>query len=612
MLGLLVEVKPYRDESLLGYLHRTATANGLSGVFVTDLFKSAVCSSTSTNGILGTMSSRWQGIAREIGTPSTRPMPLWNLRRRRFCSKCLAEAPYWRATWDLSLATACPKHRILLRDVCEHCGQPFDWTQHLALTCPACGANIRDMPTRCSVNADELWLSAELKRVLEERKAGRALHIEHLALEDFHELVFRLGACATRTTTAKPLKIADSGSLVTASPICKEGAAMLRDWPQGFLRAIQRIRVERESVRGWKLGEALGPLYDEIFEKLPDARFQFLRDALEKFLLENWQAPLALRHRRIGEAAVAMHRWLPIREAASRLRIESAIVARVIGTGEVAGQAHSYESGRVAHVVDLASLEAVANELRSAISLCDAARRLGLSKERATKLIDAGFLRAWGGAPRAGETWFIGTSELERLLAVGATAPLVTDESRGHVCFADLLKYTVREEESFKTLLRACIDGTIEVVGVTNADRKLCRWLFERHSVIALLNRSSRADRKLLTVVEVAKRLAIKQEMAYALTRHGAIKSRIVKIKGRLTSLVHPGDLDAFQRRYILGSELAKLLGCNPKSLIDLLLRHGIPPEGGPRSEKQPCRQYYWKRSKRLVDYLHQKSQPSI
>jgi hypothetical protein len=269
---------------------------------------------------------------------------------------------------------------------------------------------------------------------------------------------------------------------------------MLRDWPQGFIRVTQRIRVERESVEAWKLGEALGPLYDEIFEKLSDAKFQFIRDALEKFLLGNWQAPLALRHRRLGEAAVAMHRWLPIREAASRLRLEPAIIARVVGTGEVAGHAHSYESGRVTHAVDLASLEVVADELRSAISLRDAARRLGLSKERAVQLVTAGFLRALGGSPRAGEAWFIGTSELERLLAVGAVAPLNTGEHREYVCFADLLKYAVREEDSFKTLIQACVDGAIEVVGTTNADRKPCHWIFERHAVADLLDRSSRIE----------------------------------------------------------------------------------------------------------------------
>lgn len=610
-LGLLIAVKPYRDESLPGFLHRTAEANGLDGMFVTALFRSAICSSNGAGSLMEKMLPRWQGIAQEIGTPSTRPMPLWNLRRRRFCSICLAEAPYWRAQWDLSLATACPKHKIPLRDACQRCGQHFDWTQHPALACPTCGAIIPGMPTRSRANPDEIWLSTELRRLLGGRKVGRARHIEHLALDDFHELVFRLGACAARATANKPLKIPDSGSLATASPICRDGAAMLRDWPQGFIRVTQRIRVERESVGTWKLGEALGPLYDEIFEKLSDAKFQFIRDALEKFLLGNWQAPLALRHRRLGEAAVALHRWLPIREAASRLRLDPAIVARVIQTGEITGHAHSYKSGRVAQVVDMASLEIIADDLRNAISLRDAARRLGLSKERTVHLVNAGFLRALGGSPRAGEAWFIGTSELERLLAVGAAAPLVTIESREYVCFADLLKYSVREEDSFRTLFQACVGGAIQVVGVTNADRKPCHWIFERHSVTALLNRSSHVGRDMLTVENVAELLEVKQEVAYALVRHGTLKCRTVNVKGRPTRLVMPRDIDAFQGNYILGSELAKQLGRSPKSLANLLHQEGIAPAGGPTSTRRPCRQYYWKRSKSLDDYLRKNVKPS-
>jgi len=608
MLGLLVQVKPHADESLPGYLHGLAEANGLSGVLVVERFKSEIATGDELNRILPSANPSWLHIARELGAPSTRPMPVWNLRRRRFCGKCLAEKAYRRASWDLSLVTVCSRHRVQLHDACPHCRKPLDWNAHMTAACPACGGVLADDKDGTPAETGQLWLARELTRRPGSSAIRKNRCLAHLKLEELHELAFRLGACASRPNARKPLKIADSASLEIAFSICASGAAMLRDWPSGFSKCLDRIRVERNVQNTWKLAAALGPLYREIFERLPGPAFQFVRDALEKYMLDTWQAPLALRHRRLSVATIATHRWLPVDEAAARLTLSPAIVARVVEVGEVVGRYQKYESGRVACIVDTASLGKVADELRGAMTVEEVAQRFGLSKSRVVRVIDTGLLKVWGGAPRAGAMWFIGKNMVEELLRIGSKAPPVMDMGGDKVSFAHLLRYVAREENAFDAIMTASTNGTIKIVGLLGSGTRICDWVFERKAVNELLNQAKPARATELSIIEAATALAVKQEVAYALVRNGAIKSYERRILGRSARFVQLRDLEAFQRKYVFGSELAKWLARSPKSIVQLLLREGVAPAGGPTIAEGPCRQYYWRRSKKLTTFICKKT----
>jgi len=603
MLGLLVHVEAHAGESLPGYLHRLGEANGLSGVFVTNLFKAEIRTSDDMLDSVAAIDPNWRGIAREMAAPSTRPMQLWNLRRRRFCGQCLAENGFRRAAWDLSLVTCCTKHRVRLRDTCRHCGKTFDWKEHATPWCSVCGGDLCDKGGANKADTSELWLVRELQFRLEGNASHRDGQLGHLALGELHEFGFRIGACASRPKARRPLKIADSGSLAEAAPVAAGAAALLQHWPCGFAQGLDRIRSERGRENVWKLGDAFGPIYREIYDHLPGPAFQFARDAVEQYVLDKWEAPLALRHRRLHIAAVEGHRWLSVDDAANRVGLDSAIVARVADAGELTCRSQVYDSGRVARVVDVAKLQEIADELRGTVTVEKAAGMLGLSKKRVVRLINAGILKAWGGKPSAGTTWHIGRSALENVLRLVMGAPSIERIDDDKVCLADMMRYTAREDGAFCAILTGVMNGTIKIAGTMKTERRIRGWVFERSAINDHLDRPVRfADE--IGIVAVADILRIKQEVAYALVEHGAIRSRARKINGRETRVVRTQDIESFQAKYMFGSALAKSLGCSPKSLVSRLLTLGIRPAGGPVSTKRPCRQYYWKRSDRLNSML--------
>jgi hypothetical protein len=604
MLGLIVEDNSYGDESLPAYLHRLAEANALSGVFLTERFKSEICSAQGMKDLVGEMDVRWRDIARELAAPQTRPMPMWNLRRRRFCRKCLAEKSYWRISWDLSLVTCCIKHKVPLRDTCRHCGSPLDWTEHITTSCPACGGDLADTGDVGEADSSEVWLVRELQHAFA-TDSRRASHLRHLSYTELHELVFRIGACASRPKARKPLKIAESGSVATASAICASAAVMLRRWPSGFAQGLDRIQMTREAGKTWKLVVALGPIYREIFDGLLGRPYQFIRDAIESYLLRKWEAPLALRHRRLHADTVTNHGWLSVEEAAHRVDLPPAIVSRAAALGEVCSRSQIYPNGRIARVVDISSLQSIAMNLRRSISVKEAACKLGLSKRRVVQLIDANFLKVWGGKPVAGTAWFIERSGVEDLLRPGSNAPLCQEILSSQVSFAQLMRCAARGDKTFNVILEATFTGTISVAGMTDADRRICDWIFERVAVKSLLNSSAFTSASEVNIVEAARILGVKQEVIYALVRQRVIKSRMRRINGRQTRFVRLADLAAFRKSYVFGSELATSLNCSPKTMAKVLYASGIVAFGGPTLAKRPCRQYYWRRSPKLDEITH-------
>lgn len=601
MLDLLVQVDSHVGEGLPGYLHRLAEANGLSGAFVVDRFKIMASEDDAAINELVGANPGWIEFSREMQTPRTRPMPTWNLRHRRFCPSCLSENSFWRAAWDLSLVTACPIHNIPLRDTCRHCNERFLWKMHIAKCCPRCGRALasadEDLPI---ADAGEVWLAKELTQRLIASNRHRSQHTKQLGLEDFHELAFRLGACAFRPTARKPLKVQNSGSLDIARPIAVAAARLLRDWPSSFSRGLDRIRADRNSASQWKLGAALGPIYHQIFDGLPGVEFKFVRAAFDNYVQEKWQAPLALRHRNLSSTTILMHRWLPIDEISARLELQPSTVARVVNAGEVASRTKTYKSGRTACVVDSVELGRIADELRVALTAEQAADVLGLKTTRIGQLIQKGLLKVWGGSPAAGAAWLISRRHVTALLAFGARAPVLQCEDWSKISIDHVLRYVVNAHDDFGAIMTGIVNGDVKVVGALKAIRQVGDWIVEREQIERLLNRSRLKNDGELTVVELAEVLGVKQEVAYALVRNGHIRSHEQRSGKRTARFVRSTDIDLFRRDYHFGSALAEVFGKSCKSVVNYLKQRNINPAGGPTVTDRPCRQYYWRRTKRL------------
>lgn len=609
---MLIQCVSYADESLPGYLHRRAEANGLDGGLVIELFKSS--NDGDDTSLPQNLARRpwWAGIAGQLRCPLTRPMPLWNIRRRRFCAQCLIEEPYWRAAWDLSLVTACWRHKTRLAESCPHCSAHLSWHLHAIDRCPACLKSLYKVEMlQLDADDDELWLAKELTQRLIGSNRHRSAHTKHLSLGAFHELVFRLGACSVRPKARKPLKVAGSDHLDVTIPIALAGAGLLRNWTHGFFTALDKIRRERGVAYQWQLGTALGPIYYEIFEGLADPDYLFVRDAFEAYLLEHWEAPLTLRYKQLSREVIEGHRWQPIEKIANQTNVDPSFILRLVDTGQIASREINYDGGRTDRVIDAVELTKVAPELRSTLTVAQAAEMLGVKRSRISQLISAGIIQIWGGAPAQGAHWRLRRTSIEAIAECGQVVPFLSGIGDGQVSVNYLLRYRVNEEKVFQAFMSGILSGEITIVGVGSHRRQIRDWIVEKAEVGKLLYEASSRNSNDLTVIDTANELKVKQEVAYALVRNGLIKSRQV-VAGKATALMVTNHaIAAFRRKYIFGSELAKTLKTSPKSILPLLRDKGIHPAAGPTVATRFCRQYVWPRSTRLEDVISMKANNS-
>ena len=604
IFGMLIDVAPFAEESLLGFLHRLASANGLNASTLIDEFTYGGDDSICELAMIAKKHWSWPLIAAELITPSTQPMPVWNLRRRRYCAHCLSEGNYWRAAWDLSLVTTCNRHQVELIDSCPICGQDLFWHRQSAYCCPHCGHELASVLTNAApASFGELWLSSEFIQRLSQRTMSRN-HLSHLDLCALHQLAFRLGSRAAYPEASKPMKVTDARTLAVAREIAKSAAQCLNDWPRGLFSTLNQIRQVRKAHSGWKVRTALGPIFRELMALRADADYGFLRDAFQEYLHAHWPGPLSFRQRRLCADTVTTHKWVPIRKTAEKYYITRSLIERLADFGQISSQSQDYASGRKGRVVNSEEVRALSERLRMATTVEDASLLLGLSKVRIKQLLRAEILTSWGGPPKPGARWCISRDSIDKLGACGHDAPDQVHLHRGEQSLGHLLRYCVNDEESFLRLISAILRHDINVVGKMSGQRGLGGWVVDHGKVDEVLKGNRIQTATDLTLVEASIRLGVKQEVAYALVRGGLLQSHQLKIGRRVVLLTSTQALETFSQNYAFGTELAAMLHTTPKMLVSQLERKGIRPAAGPTVAESLCRQYCWHRTATLQSLI--------
>lgn len=333
-----------------------------------------------------------------IPDPCGLPVRYWNLTRPRFCPACLAEDSYWRAAWDLKYVTACSHHRVRLRDVCEACGRRLSWRRQSLLTCP-CGSDLSAQSSELAGAECGALATEVITRLLKGGPSRDSLfpELKHLGLEALLKLVHFLGAYAV-AAGGKPQKIAGLDSVTIAEQVCREGAASLLAWPDGFEHFLERqIERYRQSEASGRLQKHYGPLYRALFATFRDQDHAFLRTALDAHVGKSWQGQLARRNSRLSEQVRESHDWVPLKKAAQALGVRSQAVLKFIETGKLEGRVYQTAGGRTFGSVSRASLDALVEARTHWVTLKDLREQLGLSRKRATALMAAGVIRPFSG-----------------------------------------------------------------------------------------------------------------------------------------------------------------------------------------------------------------------
>ncbi|MGA4046714.1 hypothetical protein ACI2VF_08815 [Ralstonia nicotianae] len=413
-------------------------------------------------------------------------------------------------------------------------------------------------------------------------------------MSEFHELALRVGVRGTIVNTNKPLKLKAAGALTVAAPIAEGAGKALMNWPYGFEEMLDVLRERRPNASNWKLREAVGPIYKDIYHYLRDPRFDFVRTAFESYIRDHWEAPLACRNRNIGLQLVRNHTWVPVREAAKRSGVEPALLRRMAKGREIPTREQTHRSGRCTRVVNLAMVRNYADRMQQAMTAEQTAVHLGISRKRVRQLLEAGLLAVLGGPPGAGQRWWIDPASLDRCAHSGRQ---MATEPKKSISVTQFAKCGIASAESFVRLIGAIQTGELSIWVPPGSEQEMGRWRLNKDDLVKWRPVAETVGASRLSVGDVALQLGVKQEVAYALVRAQLLSATPESAGRRIAQWVEVHALSEFREQYILGTELAALTRTSPKQVAQRLMARDIQPIAGPRSARAFCRQYVWQRT---------------
>ncbi len=492
------------------------------------------------------------------------------------------------------LATCCPRHSIWLQERCGSCGTTLSIETMRCFRCGACGKSLVDADLAVQpAGREALWIAQRLAlRVA--RPSERSDHItDDLTLSEFHELALRIGVRGTIVSTNKPLKLKEAGALTVAAPIAEKAGKSLMNWPYGFGEMLDAIREQRRTASSWKIREAVGPIYKDIYHYLKAPRFDFVRTAFESYISDHWEAPLACRNRNIGPQLVRNHTWVPVREAAKRSGVAPALLRRMAKGREIPTREQTHRSGRCARIMNLTMVRNYADRIQQAMTAKQTAAHLGISRKRIRQLLEAGLLAVVGGPPRPGQRWWIDPTSLDRCAHSGRH---MATEPKNSVSVTQLAKCSIASAENFVSLICAIQAGELSVWVPPGSKQEMGKWRLSKDDLAKWRPVTETVGASRLSVSDVALKLGVKSEVAYALVRARLLSATTDRAGRRVAQWVDVPALREFRERYILGTELATLARTSPKQVAQRLMARGIQPIAGPRSARTFCRQYVWQR----------------
>ena len=603
MFDLLINPAPEHDESLLGYLHRLGSCNGLWNGELIKLFKKLPEDEVSAWLNQDSKPSSWHDVVKEIRKPKFNNQKVWSLACSKYCPDCLASSFYWRELWDFTFYTTCTIHGVELLYTCHNCRQKITHKLLSTMNCERCGYSaVSERLVNKKADESKLWISNELEKRLRFGVIPSSIGMDSLTYGQFHFLAVRFGVRALSRKRHMNMTVASMASQNIVPVLAKTAGQILMGWPKAFHDLLTDLMQHQQSGLSSKLGAAFGLIYNDIFLSLTDRCYDFVRIEFENYVVKNWAGPLAMRNRRLSECTLLEHRWLTYNKAAEITGLPKNFLRRMQSSGELDSRKFNYSCGKTVTVVDIEEALRISSIAREPVNLQEVSRLLCLSKKRVEQLINSKIVKFFCGVPQAGEKWLIDYASIEAL-APDNFLPFARDD---FVTISQVAKYYLPTSGGLVELAKAIKSGEILVFCKPESEiLNFGKWLIDPGELVRKgIKHSLSSHTRSMSVTEAAKMLGIKSEVCYSLVRLGRLRSETVQCSRREAKVITLAAVQHFKRNYILAPEVAKVLGVSVVNVLPHLLKRSFFPVVGPTLSDAHCRQYVWRRRKKLIVFL--------
>ena len=515
----------------------------------------------------------------------------WVSRWSRFCPHCLARRQCWLIGWEVLFADACAECGCWLVDTCSACAARISWQRDQLLKC-ICGKYLPDEQASAAPAA-VVRLSQALQSVALGTNPTDTPAFHGLSLGQCVRVVRLLGTYGNSDGRSFPQKVNQVDSLQVSWPITSMAAELLESWPTGLTRLLENLRHQGSVEDKGKLSKAFRGFYSALYKGFADVEFDFLRTAFENYVAEHWTGAIGRRNRRLDETVLKAMTWIPANRACRLLDVSRRRLNDLIQDGRLQGEKRLTAGHREFIVVKRSDVETLVLTLDDGVSLLEASLRLGLKKQRLLALLpiicpQAKKLGAQG-CP-----WAIPVNWVERWEALIRTQVHAEPRDSNTVALGHLIRYWPWANEQIGLLLVDILSNEMAPAGVLQSGKGIGALVLYADQLDHWFSGQQWVPCAELTIPDIALRIGVKQEVAYALVRSGLLHASLRKVGRRSERRVNVRILEEFQRRYVLGRDIARLLGRSPRAIFEFLLADGVSPVAGPGVDN--CRQIVFKR----------------
>jgi TniQ len=584
---LPVRPRPFLGESLRGYFRRVAMHNGYvsdttllssagqeTSPLLTRVAQQLKLSEEELARLGGWIAVKWGSTVAGKELDSQEFNHIW----QRWCPACLRDEPFMRATWELKLVTVCVRHGCWLVDKCGSCGARQSWREPTLHQCQ-CG---RDFSTNETTSAEATVLA--LTDHLTHKFLGHSGDgfWPAVPFNQMSRAIRYLGGFGIGSVPKRPGKVPSLHQLDIAQAHLQRAAFILMSWPSGLQFVLRDMHAR--ATPNISLNRTFSPLYRVIYDKLSQPCFQPVRDVFEAYVRQSWDGLLGKRNRRLSSQTVNEHPQMTIRRAAAILGVERTAAEQIAKDAGLLVEV-AMKSGRHAQSMHAHAVSQLKDKVHGCVTLGVAATMMSLPERRVRELIAGQVLPVLVSRAQAKRraAWLISRQDIERFLI----KPFYCGGD-DHLTVRSFLKYGCLQQGEAVALVQAILSGDLPTYGLSDADVPVGDAKLSKQEVRTWLVTWRSAIRTTMNVDQAARRLKIKQQVAYQLVKAGLLSACNDPHNGWQVSIE---GLNRFSLEFVSLADLARERGCAPRWLLENL---SAVPVCGPNIDR--TRQYFYRR----------------
>lgn len=475
----------------------------------------------------------------------------------------------------------CPYHHNLLMDACPECETVLSAGQVLSGHCQHCGQSLTEKVVEAS---DTIKMVQSMFQCSVARENQTSLSITPQGWARLIQLVANI---ELRAQGQKTGQLAQLHRVSVLAAVSHKLGSLLENWPDNFYPWLDKIKTSSPS--SFSLRRSFGRLYHWLYVELDSPEFDFLREAFEVYLKQNWEGPITQRnHWQTG--LHGQGNCITIQEACMKLRVTPAELKRLHAAGWLQANIVTSRSGRQFWSIPEAQLSLVRMELSEGLTLEATAKYLGFSKTRIRQLVATRvLLPQFTPGEHGASVWRFALDSLRILVAHCQVHGITPSPIQPVITLSNALKTMRIDGPCFTALLRAIMKREVLLVENSSAASQLGSILLDKRTLDDWLSAYRIEHAGLLTIPEAAKQLKIKEQVAYHLVQRRLLASTL---RNQTQFWITTEAVADFELQYVALSALAQEAKTSPKSLLTTL---AVQPVTGPTIDG--CRQYFYRRT---------------